>query len=105
MQTIVIIVLSSFFIYGWQYCTYDDGESREIAWWFRWFVVKYIPEFFHKPLMNCVVCMASIYGSLIFWLSVFWVGEHVTVYTIARCGFTVMCVAGLNRIIKNISGV
>ena len=122
---LIIIILSSLFIYGWSYCTIytatglDDnigkdfnpfgtgGTNKEIAWWFRFyignFIYKYTPKLkpLLKPLFMCEICMSSIYGSIIYWLMMV-IFSNIAVVTFILYPIVIISIAGLNRVIKAI---
>lgn len=102
MTTIELIIVSSLFCFGWNYATLYDEQGKEIAWRFRWFVLEYLPEITHKPLVGCIVCMASVYSTLVYWANFYFSGQHICVKTFLIWIVVVVSTAGLNRILKNL---
>lgn len=122
---LTIILISSLFIFGWSYCTtytptgletnvhkpfnpFGTGaKDKEVAWWFRFyignFIYKHVPFLkpMLKPLFMCEVCMSSVYGSIIYWLFLYILGP-LSVVNIVLWPFTIVAIAGLNRLIKMI---
>lgn len=126
MTLLTIIIISSLFCYGFEYTTVytptgiesrednninpfgTGAKQKEINWWFRFyignFIYKHAPFLkpLLKPLFMCIVCMSSIYGSLIYW-TLMGISGPITWTTLALWPISVTCVAGLNRIIKMIT--
>lgn len=118
----LVILLSSFFCFGWHSATaYEPmdvvldvngdvtnpygtaAKNREIAWWFRFYIgnfickhVKFLKPLL-KPLFMCVVCMPSIYATLIY---IFFTQFSMSFTYFISCLFVIICTSGLNRIIK-----
>ena len=63
---------------------------------------KKIPYFWSKPLGTCPICMASIYGTLIFWLFYF-IGflNYDYIFIIYIC--YIFSLSGLNYVILSLS--
>jgi|ERR1035437_6734175 hypothetical protein len=127
MLTILIlkIIIASLFIYGFEYTTiysptgvgYDEkgnitnpygtgAISKEIFWWYRFYLGRMITKFswlsiLSKPLFTCVICMSSIYGTIIYW-TLSYLLSPIVLTTIILWPISLFCVAGLNRIIKMI---
>jgi hypothetical protein len=84
-----------FFLHNW-YLELFKGFIRadgDVEWMYK--TSPEIPRFFYKPLFGCVTCMASIWGSIGYLiLNGF---DDIVKYI-----FTIVCVACLNVIIKNI---
>lgn len=122
---LIIIIISSLFCFGWEYTTVytpigieqgitdinpfgTGAKQKEINWWFRFyignFIYKYAPILkpLLKPLFMCIICMSSVYGSLIYWTLMLLSGP-ITWIIIALWPISVICTAGLNRIIKMIT--
>lgn len=55
---------------AWCVSIYNFSEKGDIFYWFR-LAAKAAPKFLHKPLIDCINCMASIHGALI--LSVYYI--------------------------------
>jgi hypothetical protein len=84
-----------FFLHRW-YVEASKGFFRadgEVEWMYR--TAPALPRFIYKPLFGCLPCMASIWGSTGY---VMLNGFNDFVNYI----FTIVCVACLNLIIKNI---
>jgi hypothetical protein len=86
MSLLITISLMTLFCNGWYMITRDgmildpvrklfltavggwDRSDGGIEWdEYRRFHVILIPRFFYKPLFGCIICMASIPGSVAFW--------------------------------------
>jgi hypothetical protein len=108
---------TSLFIFGWHYATlYDPVESteqnpfgkkaknKEIFWFFRFYIGNLLVKLFPKngatiakPIIRCVVCMASVYGTLFYFI---FTDRNLFVWPIF-----VIALAGLNHIIKAIAQI
>jgi hypothetical protein len=108
---------ASFFIFGWYYSTLYDpigsseynpfgkkAENKEVFWFFRFYVgnllVKLFPKkgaIIAKPVIRCVVCMSSIYGTFIYFL---FTDGSLLIWPIF-----IIALAGLNYIIKAITQI
>lgn len=114
----LLIILCSLFCFGWHYSTLYTPkfvlkglvevevipEKREIAWWFRYYT-KDFPVCIRKPLIGCVICMASVYGSLFYWGYVLNSGKIINSETFVLWVVTVVATAGLNRILSQIAQI
>lgn len=70
---IILLILNSFFIIGLNRATHFDTfagevipESRQVLWFLRFYLVKFIGEYLTKPFFSCVACMASIHSIIPF---------------------------------------
>lgn len=120
---LIIILLSSLFCFGWEYCiSYTpegietDGKggiinpyglsakNKEVAWWFKFYLGKYLSNYpmILKPLIQCVICMSSVYGTIIYWTFLL-IFVSITWKCAILYPFVLVMVAGLNRIIKMIT--
>ena len=65
-------LITSLFICGLYYATsYElnrEGQPTEknVLWFFRFYVEKYIGEPFGKPIILCPQCMASFWGAIVY---------------------------------------
>lgn len=111
------LLTASLFIFGLYYSTlYDpiestdsnpfgkNAENKEIFWFFRFYIgnllVRIFPKkgaVFAKPIIRCVVCMASIYGTLFYFL---FTNRDLFLWPVF-----LGALAGLNLIIKSISQI
>lgn len=58
------IFIVSFIVYAIWY-SYQEGEIfGKLGQWFE----RNLPEKIHPPVFECAVCMAGIYGAIIYWL-------------------------------------
>jgi len=76
---ITTLLLNSFYIIGLskasEFDWVDDGrhelgiikESKMIFWRLRYWSIKYIGEFWSKPLFTCPPCMASFHSLYFYW--------------------------------------
>jgi hypothetical protein len=82
----------------------DEAVHKQINWWFRFYVGRFISlhakflKPFLKPLFGCVVCMSSVWGSLVYWLM-----QPLTLDSLITWIPAVCAIAGLNRIIQMIT--
>jgi len=114
---ILLILWCSLFIFGWHYATlytpnfiHDQAlgqreikpNDTEIAWWFRYYT-RNLPKWIKKPLINCQMCMSSVYGSIFYWGYVLNTPGRINGLTIILWVAVVVAITGLNRIIKQIA--
>jgi hypothetical protein len=68
------IIISSLVIVGLYYSTYYELDEKgnpcekNILWFFRFYVDKYVNVYLAKPIISCPRCMASIYGTICYLL-------------------------------------
>jgi len=61
-QLLLLLFLNSLFIIG----LYESTEPEGIFAKPHDFLEKYLPSLIYKPLLGCVYCMASVWGTLFF---------------------------------------
>lgn len=102
---IELLLFASLWIFGVNFLITD--ERSFLSWWdrkednngveiYNYLIVDYYtPSWIAKPLFNCVMCMASVHGTLVYWLFEPAPSLH---------GWVFFCVAlcGLNYIITEI---
>jgi hypothetical protein len=59
---LALIFINSLFIIG----LYEATESGRILAGIHDFLENYLPDLIYKPLLGCVYCMASVWGSALF---------------------------------------
>jgi hypothetical protein len=111
------LFVASLFIFGFYYSTLYDpvepteenpfgkkAENKEIFWFFRFYLgnllVKLFPKHgatISKPIIRCVICMSSIYGTVFYFL---FTDKNLFIWPIF-----VISLAGLNHIIKGLSHI
>lgn len=134
IDIILLSIIISLFIFGWNYAiTYtpiynyiptdkkEDGQiihkqievepdkkTREIAWFFRFYIRKVLvllfkdsADYFGKPIYGCVVCMASVYGTMFYWSYIINIGQIINSKTIILWVVVVVMVAGINRVLRS----
>jgi hypothetical protein len=107
------IIIISLFCNGWYLITHDgmlfdpvrksylnicDAVERsdgQIIWGYNHDFLK----FFYKPLFGCIICMASIPGSIAYWIINDFTLDNLTKYPVI-----IICVAFVNYLLHNISG-
>lgn len=98
-----LLFTASFFIFGLNYAVgstvlvEEEKETiieKNILWFVGYYGDMFIPEFWTKPLYNCVMCMASFWGSL------FYV-TFTPEIDILKWGVFIVVLAGLNRLLKS----
>jgi hypothetical protein len=52
--------------YAADYELTENGLPTEkgVLWWYKWFFVSLLGDYFSKPFINCLRCMGSVYGVL-----------------------------------------
>lgn len=76
---------------------FDHLSYTMLLWWFGYMCAK-LPWYLNKPLCKCVTCMASIHGTLIFFL--FYPMGTIQELLITWPLF-IVSLAGLNQLIAN----
>lgn len=121
-QSIVFFVLLAFFnslliigLYNsalYDYCHPDDclehdqscddkcidKYSKMILYKFRYYAVKYLGEFWSKPVITCPVCMASIHSTYVYWSIVEFSKQSLISYP-----FYILFLSGMVNIICSIA--
>ncbi len=102
MINLHFIFLVSMFIFGLNFaCDYEESEAFKqnghynLLWKLKFWSLKYIGEFWTRPLLTCPVCMAS------FWTTIAYAYYYFGNYNIIEWLVLVVVVAGFNRILKN----
>jgi hypothetical protein len=90
-----LLLITSLFIFGFNYATlYVSDEEHNILWHITYQSEKVFGGKWSKPICTCVVCMASVWGTL-FYLTF---GQNMSIQSYV---IFVFALAGLNRILKN----
>ena len=91
------LLITAFTIVGFHICI----KKGQILYWYTKYILLYerLPEWLFKPLGGCVTCMASIFGTISFWLKI--IHEHQIVNSYTLISWVVFCfsLAILNSII------
>lgn len=120
---LILLIFSALFIQGWDYATQYDPEWKpqidlenknpfgdyyrnpEILGFVRFYFGNFLfycnLMWFAKPLFLCRICMASFYGSIIFWTYFFCFAPLMQMPVLIWIGFC-FALAGLNRIIMRL---
>ena len=112
MEFITLIIITSLFINGLHWATYyelngiwasKDGMKRNpdesnALWFLRYYPEKWFPSFIHRPLISCVQCMASVWGSLFYWGHF----HTITIESVIMWVVFVMCVSAMNMVINKL---
>jgi hypothetical protein len=102
------IIATSLFIFGLNFATdYDDGENFKqnghynVLWKLKFYSLRYIGEFWTRPLLSCPVCMASFWTTInyIVW-QLYVANQLISWHNLVQLLMSIMVVAGLNRILK-----
>lgn len=113
MEFILLIIITSLFINGLHWATYyelhrvnvgkdyfrmerNPNESN-VLWFLRYYPEKYFPPFIYKPLIGCIQCMSSIWGSLFYWWT-----YPITIESVVQWVVFVMCVSATNMVINKL---
>ena len=111
------LLVASLFIFGWHYITLYDpieasennpfgkkAKNKEILWFIRFYLgnllIKLFPKsgaVIAKPIIRCVVCMSSGYGTIFYFL---FTNRNLLLWPVF-----VIALAGLNHIIKSIATI
>lgn len=93
-----LLFISAFWIYGFNYATdyhqLADGsfEYKNILWKAKYYSLKYIGEWWSRPLMTCTICMSSVHGTVFYFAS----GHTDLIQWIVQ----VVALSGLVRLLK-----
>lgn len=116
VDLILLIVICSLVCFGVNYATlynprYDLMTNQrievvptdtEVLWFIRYYGNKWLPKGVTKPLYGCVVCMSSVYSSLVYWGFIFCSHQEINSLTILKWVVVVPAVAALNRFLNKI---
>lgn len=86
---------------GGEFCT-DDGvdvDSRMVGYKLRLWAVNRLGTFWSKPLFTCPPCMASVWGTVVYWLV-----QPFTWNALAVWPMYVVMLSGLVALINSITG-
>lgn len=119
---ILLIIICSFWCFGFQYCTlytpnmgfknndimkqvelYPTDPKKELLWFIRYYGNLCLPVWLTKPLYGCLMCMSSVHGSIFYWGYILTHPGRINLLTFILWVVTVMAVAGLNRLLKQIA--
>jgi hypothetical protein len=73
-----VICSISAFCLGWRMIT---SEGMILGWLREW-CIEHMYHFIAKPFILCITCMASIWGTVIFWCFDACLNIHVDVFTL-----------------------
>lgn len=86
---------------GGEYCT-DDGvdiDSRMVGYKLRLWAVKHLGPFWSKPLFTCPPCMASVWGTVVYWLV-----QPICLQSLLIWPMYVVMLSGLVALINSVTG-
>jgi hypothetical protein len=73
---ILLAFVNIFMIIG----IFEASKKGKILYFFAQFCDKHLPTFLSSPLIGCVVCMASVYGTILFYLHFGSLGVWLLIY-------------------------
>jgi hypothetical protein len=74
-------------------------DSKGVLWWVKYYVQYHFGYFASKPIITCVACMASVWGTLYFPLMILQ-GYELNTMTVLFYFVYVPALSALNRIIQ-----
>lgn len=89
LESCLLLLVNALVIFG-VWFTVRPGEIFSIPASYA----DVLPEFITKPMYDCVYCMSSVWGSLVFWLYY----DH-TARSLACWPFYCLALCGLNRLL------
>lgn len=84
---ILLAFINTFLIIG----IFEAGKKGKILYDLKEFCNKQMPTFISSPLICCVVCMASLYGTILFYLYFGSLGIWLLVYVPFVSGLVGFC--------------
>ncbi len=108
IEIALLLILNSLVIIGLHraalyYVNPEDGtilqDSKGILWAVKFYTEKTFGEFYSKPLISCVSCMASVHSTYVYWAWVYFTGFemfHVALYLMY-----IPALSGLNYIVNS----
>lgn len=104
------LFLISAFCVGWKVLTSEGMRLHPLAKWFKRMVEGRPPgpseprrkwkkrgEWIYKPVFGCVMCYASFWGSIVYWVLTVFVFQHgVTIQTLTAWPLICIMAVGLN---------
>ena len=76
-----------------------DKDSKMVAWMLRYYSLKWLGQFLSKPLFTCPPCMASIWGTLVYWLA-----TPMSLNSLAVWPLYILMLSGLVALINSLTG-
>lgn len=64
----------------WESQVYKGISDKMIFWKLRFWSIKFLGEFWSKPLFTCPTCMASVHSTYVFWSFMPWTMASLCVY-------------------------
>lgn len=95
------IIAVSLFIYGLQFAVdyqeatnFQENGFQNLLWRLKFYSLKYLGEYWTRPLFSCAICMASVHTTWLYFVL-------FDKYSLLQLLLSILCVAGLNRIMRN----
>jgi hypothetical protein len=85
---------------GWRLIT--DRDKDMLLGFLRTFALEKLPPFIAKPTILCETCMASFWGTIIFWSMFFHSGSHFEIFTIFEWVFCCIVSSFTNTLLWNL---
>lgn len=76
-----------------------DKDSKMVGWWFRHMALKVVGKFWSKPLFTCPPCMASVWGTVVYWIA-----TPMSSETLAAWPLYILMLSGLVALINSFTG-
>lgn len=117
VNLLILIILNSFIIVG-LYKSFQfefhfdqltqrqslliDNKSKSILWWWKYYILDadWMPYRLSKPLGNCMICMASVYSFLPYWM--YYRFDFINFDALILYPFYILALAGVNSVFDKI---
>jgi hypothetical protein len=76
-----------------------DKDTKMVLWWARYWSLRVVGKFWSKPLFTCPPCMASVWGT-----AVYWIMTPIGVGAAAIWPLYVLMLSGLVALINSMTG-
>jgi hypothetical protein len=76
-----------------------DKDSKMVLWFIRYWLLKTVGEFWSKPICTCPPCMASVWGTVVYWFAV-----PMDIHTAMIWPLYILMLSGLVALINSFTG-
>lgn len=80
---------------------YVEREYRMILWRLKYYSIKYIGDYWSKPIITCPTCMASVHSSYFYFTYLWFTNQIDFIHAVIYIPF-VFSLAGLNTLITSL---
>lgn len=78
-----------------------DSQYNMILWRFRYYAIKFLGNYWSKPVITCPTCMASIHSSYFYFGFIYLTNQFTLIHALIYIPY-VFTLAGLNTLITSL---